>query len=59
MHRRVQCVNENGTVVDDTKCDGTTRPEKMRREAKPCRATWAVGAWSKVSILIFIYLTFK
>ncbi|CAB3237803.1 unnamed protein product [Arctia plantaginis] len=47
VHRRVECINENGTVVDDSICDGTRRPEKTRRETKPCRATWAVGAWSK------------
>ncbi|XP_075985885.1 ADAMTS-like no long nerve cord [Anticarsia gemmatalis] len=46
-HRRVECISDNGTVVADSVCDVTIRPDKTRREARPCRAAWAVGAWSK------------
>ncbi|XP_047036539.1 ADAMTS-like protein 1 isoform X4 [Helicoverpa zea] len=47
IRRRVECVSENGTTLLETSCDVTTRPEKVRNDASPCRATWAVGPWSK------------
>ncbi|XP_063897140.1 protein madd-4 [Helicoverpa armigera] len=47
IRRRVECVSENGTTLLETSCDVSTRPEKVRNDASPCRATWAVGPWSK------------
>ncbi|KAL0860686.1 hypothetical protein ABMA27_010029 [Loxostege sticticalis] len=45
--RKVECVSENGTVLSDSHCEYSSQPEKMRREAKPCRPAWSVGPWSK------------
>ncbi|XP_053620196.1 protein madd-4-like isoform X4 [Plodia interpunctella] len=45
--RRVQCLGDNDTVLPDTSCDQSTRPENSRREPRPCRPAWLVEPWSK------------
>ncbi|XP_049881211.1 protein madd-4 isoform X2 [Pectinophora gossypiella] len=45
--RRVDCVSANGTVLLDSSCDYSTKPEKTKREPRPCKPAWAVGPWSK------------
>ncbi|KAJ0171985.1 hypothetical protein K1T71_012748 [Dendrolimus kikuchii] len=47
VRRRVKCISENGTSLMESACDASTRPEKNRREARSCKATWSVGPWSK------------
>ncbi|XP_072946588.1 protein madd-4 [Epargyreus clarus] len=44
--RRVQCISNNGTVLQETACAFSIQPEKTRRE-EPCKPVWSVGPWSK------------
>ncbi|XP_032522102.2 protein madd-4 isoform X1 [Danaus plexippus] len=46
IRRRVECVSDNGTLVSDSACVYSERPEHLRR-VQPCRAVWSVGPWSK------------
>lgn len=50
QRRRIDCVTNNGSVVDNQHCDFGVMPEKVRRDSHPCHATWATGPWSKVGI---------
>ncbi|XP_059062707.1 protein madd-4 isoform X1 [Achroia grisella] len=47
VKRRVECISDNGTVLPESSCDQSTRPEKVMRHPKPCKATWTVEPWSK------------
>lgn len=47
IRRRVECVAVNGSTLQETACDSVSRPEKMKRDTSLCKATWAVGPWSK------------
>ncbi|KAM3958734.1 LOW QUALITY PROTEIN: ADAMTS-like no long nerve cord [Aphomia sociella] len=44
--RRVECVSKNGTVLEDSSCDQTTKPEKKKQHTA-CKAVWTVEPWSK------------
>ncbi|CAG9568729.1 unnamed protein product [Danaus chrysippus] len=46
IRRRVECVSDNGTLVSDSSCVYSERPENLRR-VQPCRPVWSVGPWSK------------
>ncbi|KAH9635716.1 hypothetical protein HF086_011106 [Spodoptera exigua] len=48
IRRRVECVAVNGSTLQESACDSVSRPEKIRRDTSLCKATWAVGPWSKV-----------
>nr|XP_021208563.1 protein madd-4 isoform X1 [Bombyx mori] len=47
IRRRVDCTADNGSVLPQSSCDFTTKPEKIRKDGKPCTATWDVGPWTK------------
>ncbi|KAI5644724.1 immunoglobulin i-set domain-containing protein [Phthorimaea operculella] len=47
VRRRVECTSANGTALPESSCDTSSKPERVRREPKPCKPAWAVGVWSK------------
>lgn len=51
--RRVECVADNSTVLAETACSYTSRPEKTRWEKQRCQPAWVVGPWSKVKCFPF------
>ena len=54
--RNLQCLMENGTVLDPILCNEKEKPSQKREcFNEKCQGTWKAGDWSAVSRILPIY----